>query len=216
MTKSARPLAAVALAAVALAAVLPAALPSPAVADVPQPRYAPVNWQLDFDWRKPRRIEVGGTAYWYMVYTVTNNTDAERLFLPSMELVTRNGQILQANANVPMRVYEEIEGRVRGLPLEPPQQVEASRLLIGQDRAKSSVAIWAEPVREMGQFEVYVGGLSGEIERLKNASGEDLTDADGNPILVRKTKQLQFKVRGDDVANAPDEVQTQGEEWIMR
>ena len=207
------------LAAAAVAAALAAgtamlATPTPATA-FPQPSFAPVAWELDFENRTPARIEVGGEAYWYLPYTVTNNTDEARLFLPDVEMVTREGDVLRAGDNIPLSVFNAIKGRVRSLPLIPPQEV-AGRILVGRDQAKSSVAIWREPTTEMGTFDIYVGGLSGEVVRLTDREGNELTDADGVPILVRKTKRLTYRVRGDDIADGRDSIARVREEWVMR
>lgn len=180
----------------------------------PQPSLFPVEWQFDFKSRTPQRIGVGGKAYWYMIYTVTNNTDEERPFFPAIDLVTKNGEVLRANRGIDDRVFEAIRNRTRRVELQEPQFV--YRLLIGEDQAVSTVAIWEEPMVEMGTFDIFVGGLSGETVRLTDAEGNELKDEDGLPILVRKTKHLRYRVRGDDVPGRPDSVVKEKEEWIMR
>ncbi len=96
-----------------------------------------------------------------------------------------------------------------------PQDMSA-KLLVGEDQAKSSVAIWEEPSAEMGVFDIFFGGLSGEVVVLKDSQGNALKDADGNPIRVRKTRQLRYKVRGDEVRPEEDEVVPVLDTWIMR
>ena len=207
------------LAAAALTAALAAgaalvATPRAAVA-YPTPSYAPVAWEFEFEHRVPSRIVVDGQAYWYMPYTVTNETDAERLFLPDIEMVARDGTVIPSGDNIPLSVFDAIKRRVRSLPLIPPQDV-PGRLLLGGDQAKSSVAIWREPMPEMGTFDVYVGGLSGEVVPLRDRQGNDLTDADGVPILVQKSKRLTFKVRGDAIIDGRDSIDRIDEQWVMR
>ncbi len=201
------------------AALLP--LPQTAHArDYPEPSFAPVSWELEFEWRSPKRIEVrvagqGTKAYWYMPYTVTNDTDEERHFFPEIVLVDANGIINYANFNIPVAVFDAVKQRTRSLDVQPSQDI-SGRLLIGDDQAKDGVAIWAEPTPEMGTFDIFVGGLSGEVVRITDSTGSDLKDADGKPILVRKTRHLRFKVRGDDVSNQPDDVTTVTQGWVMR
>ncbi len=187
----------------------------PAASAYPQPSFAPVAWEFYFENRTPGRIVVDGQAYWYLPYTVTNETDAERLFLPDIEMVTKDGEVLRANNNIPLAVFDAIKRRVRSLPLVTPQEV-AGRLLLGRDRAKSSVAMWREPTPEMGTFDIYVGGLSGEVVRLTDRQGNELKDADGVPILVRKSKRLTYKVRGDDVSDGRDSIARVADTWVMR
>ena len=207
------PAAAVAVFAATLAPVaLASAQSAPAF---PQPKLFPAEWELDFDNRAPKRIVVDGTAYWYMTYTVTNNTDTERSFIPTVDLVTRDGQVLRANRDVPDGVYEAINKRFRSDELTAPKKI--YRLLLGDDQRVTTVAIWKEPMAEMGTFDVFIGGLSGEIVRLKDASGNELQNADGEPILVRKTKQLRYKVRGDDIpSDRPDPIIPVLDTWVMR
>ena len=190
-----------------------------ALADFPTPSIAPIAWELDFEYRTPKRIVVGEgsqpQAYWYMVYRVENNEDSEIFFRPQIDMVTSDGKLIPANDNVPVSAYRAIEQRTRGTELTRPQNM-VGNMLIGEDRGKSSVAIWPEPMAEMGTFNVYVGGLSGEIVRLKDPDGNDLMNDDGLPITVRKTKQLTFKIRGDQVRPGNDEVLNIDDRWIMR
>ncbi len=193
--------------------------PAPAMA-FPTPSPAPIAWEIDLNYRHPRRIVVnvpgqGPKAYWYMIYTVTNNSDEELFFIPAVELLTHDGRVIHANRNVPRAVFEAINSRARSIDLTLPQDM-SSKLLIGEDQARSSVAIWEEPMAEMGTFDVFFGGLSGEIVVLKDPDGNVIKDSDGNPIRVRKTRQLRYKLRGDEVRPEIDEVVAVLDTWVMR
>jgi len=186
----------------------------------PTPSIAPVAWEIDLEYRLPRRIVVEAPgqspkAYWYMVYTVTNNTDEELFFVPAIEMMTKDSQLVRANRNIPAAAFNAIQQRTRSLSLVRPQRM-ADTLRVGQDEARSSVAIWEEPSQEMGTFEIYFGGLSGEVVTLKAPDGSDLKDEDGNPIRVRKTRQLRFKVRGDEYLPEQDQVVKVKDTWVMR
>ena len=60
----------------------------------PQPSATPVSWELDIKFLDPARIEVQlpgndrPTVYWYMVYTVINNTGRSQRFAPIFQIVT--------------------------------------------------------------------------------------------------------------------------------
>lgn len=187
----------------------------------PRPSIAPVAWQIDFDWRTPRRIVVqlpgqsAPKAYWYMIYTVTNNNDSELFFIPAIEMLMQDGRVIPANRNIPLAVFDAIQKRARGIDLVMPQDM-VGDLLRGEDALRSSVAIWEEPSPEMGTFDIFVGGLSGEVAILKDSSGEPLKDAEGDLIRVRKTRQLRFKVRGDDRDKFDDVVNLVLDTWVMR
>lgn len=186
----------------------------------PTPSIAPVAWEIDLEYRLPRRIVVEAPgqsprAYWYMVYTVTNNTDEELFFVPAIEMMTKDSKLIPANRNIPSAAFDAIQQRTRSLNLVRPQRM-ADTLRVGQDEARSSVAIWEEPSPEMGTFEIYFGGLSGEVVTLKAPDGSELKDEDGKPIRVRKTRQLRFKVRGDEYMPEQDEVVKLKDTWIFR
>ncbi|MEM7808887.1 MAG: hypothetical protein AAF561_12325 [Planctomycetota bacterium] len=196
-----------------------AAVPT-ASADYPQPGFAPKAWEFDLDYRQPQRVVLrapnGQTeAYWYLAYTVTNDTEQERTFLPDIVLVTRTGEVLAANDNIPMGVFEAIRRRTPGLPLVAPQEV-FGRLLIGEDRARSSVAIWREPLRDMGTFQIFVAGLNGDVETIESSDGSPMVGDDGETLLVRKTKRLGFRVLGDGIDTGPDSIKQEVDEWVMR
>src|SRR5207244_10368152 len=61
-------------------------------ADYPKPSPYPKSWELKFEHGTPKRIVVQAPpstvpkAYWYMTYTVTNDTDQHQLFLLAFEL----------------------------------------------------------------------------------------------------------------------------------
>src|SRR4051812_35912311 len=65
--------------------------PSRVRAEYPKPSPYPKSWELEFQHGLPKRVVVQtvgkpAQAYWYMTYSVTNNTDKEQLFLPAFEL----------------------------------------------------------------------------------------------------------------------------------
>jgi hypothetical protein len=186
----------------------------------PKPSPYPITWELKFKHSMPKRIVVnvpGGApqAYWYMTYTVTNNTGQERTFLPVFEMLTDDGKVIRSDRSLPYKVFTEIKAREKNKFLEHFTQI-GGEIRLGEDEAKDGVAIWKEPMPEMGTFSIFLTGLSGEAARLKDAEGKDVKDPDGQPIILRKTLQLNYFVRGDDVYPGLDEVNTRPEQWIMR
>lgn len=203
-------------------------------ADYPEPSPYPVSWELDFQHDRPKRIVVtipgqGNRAFWYMPYTVTNNTDEDRMFLPVFEMVTRDGKIIRSDKGVPLRVFEEIRRHERArYPFLQPHYKVVDTLRVGEDQAKDGVAIWPEPMSEMGNFSIYVSGLSGETVTMKMVDGVpvrvkpentalELKGVDEKDVkILRKTLQLNYVVYGDEVYPGLDEVNVQPEKWVMR
>lgn len=222
----------VAVAAAALACAASALLPVPsavAVPDFPVPSSYPISWQLDFKHGLPTRIAVdvpgSGTpkAYWYMTYTVTNNGDREQRFYPEIDLVTDDGKVHHADQNIPQRAFDEIKGAERNPRLESFLTLNGP-LRLGPAEARDGVAIWPETNLRMDHFQVYVGGLSGEAVTLKRGddgklvhatTADELQNAAGL-VTLRKTLQLNFFIRGDEVFPGEDQVNVDGEEWVMR
>jgi hypothetical protein len=190
-------------------------------ADYPKPSPYPKSWELKFTHSTPRRIVVDipgmsvPQAYWYMTYNVTNNTDKEQMFLPVFELLTKDGTVIRSDKDIPQRVFEKIKAQEKIKFLEAYPQI-AGEIRLGEDQARDGVAIWPEPTTRMGQFSIFVTGLSGEIQQLTNAKGEAEKDPQGNAIILRKTLQLNFIVRGDEVFPGEDEVNENPQEWVMR
>jgi hypothetical protein len=187
----------------------------------PKPSPYPITWEFEFTHGPLRRVMVKtpgsdvAQPYWYMTYTVTNNTDQERIFLPVFEMMTKDGKVVRSDRNIPAVVFDVIKTREKIRFLEPYPQI-AGELRLGEDQARDGVAIWPEPMPEMGQFSVFVGNLSGEATVFKNAQGEPVKDAEGKPVILRKTLRLNYLIRGDEVYPGEDPVALLGKEWVMR
>jgi hypothetical protein len=200
-----------------------------AAADYPEPSPYPISWELQFTHGLPKRIVVdiptkvvAPQAFWYMTYQVTNNTDTEQMFLPRFELLGENGKLYVANQNISKRVFDQIKDAEHNSMLEPITSI-TGQIRIGPAEARDGVAIWPEPMLRMGHFSIFVSGLSGEAVFLKKTDGkfqkvdsaDDLKDTK-NLIILRKTLQLNYFIRGDEVYPGEDEVNVDSELWIMR
>ena len=105
-----------------LAPVIASVVHPPMAAAFPKPSIYPISWQIKFEHSKPKRIVVTtpGTnvplAYWYMTYSVTNDTDQEQSFLPVFEMITNDGKVLRSDKDIPTEVFSAIKKRERSLP----------------------------------------------------------------------------------------------------
>ena len=226
------------LALMSLLAVSGAVALRPAVAapDFPVPNTYPVSWELSFTHATPRRIAVdvpdvnSPKAYWYMTYTVTNSTDKEQKFYPQIDLLTTDGKVHAADQNIPKKVFDEIKVTERNKFLEEFTTINGP-VRLGPAEARDAVAIWAETTPRMEHFSVFVTGLAGEHVIMKDVAGklakvdtaEDIYSKETEDellkkglVILRKTLQLNFFIRGDDVYPGEDEVNKDSEEWIMR
>src|SRR5438105_3102887 len=102
---------------VTLAVLLFALFHSREVVAYPKPSIAPITWELDFNPGTPTRIAVkvpgydAPRAFWYLPFTVTNNTKDEQQFLPVFELVDDTGKVHKSDQNIPTGVFDEIKKR---------------------------------------------------------------------------------------------------------
>ena len=203
------------LALIVVALTIAAFTPAPSRAEFPKPSPFPKSWELTFEHGKPQRVVVQDAAtnapraYWYMTYNVVNNTDNEQPFLPAFELVTEDGRIVRNDFKIPRVVFDEVKKREGNKYLEPAALI-AGKLRIGPDEARDGVAIWPEPSAEMGQFSIYISGLSGEIAEVKTATPTT------RPVILHKTLQLNYLIRGDEVYPGEDEVNENPSQWVMR
>lgn len=195
-----------------------------ALAEFPKPNQYPLSWELKFTHGLPRRIVVDTKAYWYLPYTVTNKTDKEQLFLPDFEMVTENGVSTRSDNNIPHNVFLAAKKETGANLLEQPIKI-GGQILLGEDQARESVAIWREPNPEMGAFSIFLTGLSGEAVMVKKEGNDfkTLTNLEGlsaeeraKILILRKTLQLNYLIRGDEVYPGEDDVNENPEAWVMR
>lgn len=189
----------------------PSAAPAQAQA-FPTPSVFPIAWQFDFIHASPKRVivEVPGQAnaeaFWYITYTVTNNTDRERMFLPVFEMLTDAGAVIRSDNAIPDAVFQAIKLREDSRFLQTSIQI-GGQLLLGDDQAKDGVAIWREPSPTMGQFSIFVTGLSGEFASFKVGDKE---------FTLQKTLQLNYQTIGASNDPADNHIKAMDEHWVMR
>lgn len=196
----------------------------------PKPSPVPVQWELDFTWQQPKAIKVQlpGEAYpklyWYMVYTVSNHTGTDQVFVPEFVLYTDTGEVLRAGKGVPSAVFDAVKKTVNDPLLRDTIGV-AGRLLQGDDNAKTGVAIWPDFDPKAGTIDIFVGGLSGETAEvvLPDPIEVEQRDAKGNVKMVTKEKailtktlQLRYRVPGEASARLTTNASLVSKDWVMR
>jgi len=189
----------------------------------PEPSVYPVSWELNFKHGAPKRIvvEVPGAptpvAYWYMTYTVTNRTDAERTFYPasSFEMVTAEGKVYPGDFAIPDAVFDAVKTKEANSLLEKSIKISGA-IRQGEDQARDGVVIWKEPAASLRGFSIYVTNLCGEHVTMTNDEGQPLHDDKGQPVILRKTLELTFEIRGGGPVVSQDQVQAKPERWVMR
>lgn len=183
----------------------------------PEPNPIPVRWQLDLDVGPLRVASVetpdqGPMLYFYMTYTVTNNTDQDVLLAPSFELSTETGADVVAGQGVPASVTRELLRRLDN-PLLSDQVNMIGVLRRGEAYARGGLVIW--PVRDVAADEarVYMAGFSGETDRIRLIDRES-----GNPrdVVLRKTLMAVHDMPGHIGGMGSEPIARSGSRWIMR
>ncbi len=201
-----------------LASVAAAFLSVPAgLARQPAPRPSLVgrSWQIDFQHSAPHRlIVVRGSAaaqhvikYWFMTYTVVNNTHKDLFFNPQVEVMADNGKILAPVAAVAPRLFKKIKA-VSASPFLINPMLIAGRLLQGADNAKQSVVVFTNLPPMARGFRVFVSGLSGETAVQK----DPIT---GRNIVLHKTLVLHYWIPGHAIHMTPKPMLL-GHKWVMK
>jgi hypothetical protein len=161
-----------------------------AAGEEPKPSPTPVSWELTFKPAPLTRIQVdtgkGLETYWYMIYTVINETGQDVDFFPEVVRVSEiNGGAAESSAAKPEqglgmivdpvqvgphpKVYETIKqlyGKTRPFMVSPVEAI--GRLLQGKDNARTSVLIFPDLDPRVTKFTIYFGGLSGEKVSIPN------------------------------------------------
>ena len=88
--------------------------PAKAPGSFPTPSVYPKSWELKFEHGKPQRIVVdtgsgSPRAFWYLTYVVTNTSDQERPFLPILEFLTKDGQVIRSDDKVPPQAFNAVK-----------------------------------------------------------------------------------------------------------
>lgn len=187
------------------------------VARPPEPNPIPVRWQLDLDVGPLRVASVetpgqGPMLYYYLTYTVTNNTDQDILLAPSFELATETGTNVVAGQGVPAVVTREILERLNN-PLLNDQVGMIGVLRRGEAHARDGLVVWPVRDTQADKARVYMAGFSGETTRIEVIDHES-----GNPrdVVLRKTLMAIHEIPGHVGGRGNAPIERVESKWIMR
>lgn len=203
------------------------------------PSPIPISWEIDFKFEDLRRMEVQlpgedePQIYWYLVYTATNTSVRTVRFVPTMQLVTEDLQVLKPDRGISKLVFDKIKALyATKYPYLVHPTPALGDLLTGDDNARESVAIWRQFDLKVNHFTLYVAGLSGETRFVRNPAydpskpetkkvvGPDghEREVDVNPrnFALRKTLEIRYALPGSPQMRPLVEPKRLGVRWIMR
>lgn len=192
------------------------AAPEPAI--VP----APGQWTVDMKFTHPQqivmptRVENQPTRFWYVIITLTNNTDNDVGFYPKCDLMTDTFRITPANKAVTPAVFQQIKKRHRSrYPFLESLAKAGNRILQGEDNTKDIAIIWPDFDVQAKNIKVFIAGLSNETVAIDHPVAKD---QNGLPrkVFLRKTLELSYAFKGDPTLRSGAGLAYKGKRWIMR
>ena len=198
------------IACVCLAAVEPAIVP------------APGQWTVDIKFTHPLQIvpltrtDNQPTRFWYVIITITNNTDNDVGFYPKCDLMTDTFRITPAGKSVTPAVFEQIKKRHRSkYPFLELLAKAGNRILQGEDNTKDIAIIWPDFDVKAKNIKVFIAGLSNETVAIDHPVAKDQS---GLPrkVFLRKTLELSYAFKGDPTLRSGAGLAYKGKRWIMR
>jgi hypothetical protein len=183
------------------------------------------RWTLDITYDNPLPIVALGPSgenevYWYMIYTITNNTGADHECVPTFLLFSDTGALVRAGV-YPL-VFDAIkkERSAKYKFLENAVQmvgVQNRKYRQGADNAHTGVAIFPPMDRATNKFSVFVEGLSGEyIEKPEQPQKVDPTTVEAKVLRLHKTLALSYNLPGDKWWKNLDQPVFVSKKWTWR
>ena len=191
---------------------------------VPEPASLPPAdiWQLDVEFHgNPQQLEVTlpgdekPTRFWYLVYTITNNTGQDVDFYPTFEVMTNTFKLYEAGKVPTKPVYDAVEVLYKkSVPLLEPEIQVAGKILQGEDNARDCVCILDDFDPNATSVKLFVSGFSNETVTKEIA--DDKNEKKSKKVLLRKTLMLEYSVPGDERNQDNKVMLFRRKEWIMR
>lgn len=184
----------------------------------PEPSPIPRRWQLDVRPGELRMMQVEHEGellpYFYLTYTVVNNSGEDVLFAPLWEMATDNGDLIRSGREVPLPVVRHVIEQLENPFLESQVQI-SGPLLQGEENAKDGIVVWPMRDFDVDEIKVYAAGYSGETATIEVP---DPSTKQLKKIVLRKTLELTYNTPGDLDPRSSDALPLAGGRgrWVMR
>ncbi len=192
----------------------------------PEPALVPLpgTWQLDLELHgDPQKIQItppGSSqprTYWYLLYTVTNNTGQDIEFYPQFDLFTNTFKLYQADVKPYRAIINLLRDRYAStLPLLEPPSTITGVIRQGKDNARDSVAVFEAFDPKANHVRIFISGLSNETVTIYHPVKIDPKTQKPVPVLLRKTLMLEYQAPGDALNPQNRVMLYRGRKWIMR
>ena len=183
---------------------------------------APNQWTLNVVYNQPQQITVKipgqrtPQRFWYVILTITNNTNIDVPFYPTCELVTDTFQIIPAYRDTRNLVFDKIKARYKKkFPFLESLETADCRILQGEDNTQDLVIIWPDFEPKAKNISLFIAGLSNETIVVEHPTQKD-PNANPEKIYLRKTLELQYSIGGDPNFRSNTSLVFKAMNWVMR
>jgi hypothetical protein len=181
-------------------------------------------WTLNTRYSQPMQISVNVPSslsnrpqrYWYIILTVTNDTNQDVPFFPAFYLATDTFKIIPAEKRMRKVVFDRIKRLHQGrYPFLESLDFVGNRILQGQDNTRDICVIWPDFDPKAKNIDMYFSGLSNEVAVIDHPIKKD---SKGKPkkVYLSKTLQLKYAIGGDERFRAYAKLAPKDRKWIMR
>lgn len=190
----------------------------------PEPAVVQDNneWTLDVAFDHPQQVsinipgEANPQSFWYIILSLTNNSNQDVPFYPSCDLVTNTFKIVPAGTKAQQVVFAQIKRKHEGkYPFLELIDFADNKILQGQDNAIDVAIIWENFDKDAKSVDLFIAGLSNETVVLDHPTN---TDDNGNPekIILKKTLDLEYAIGGDKKLRSTATLLFKEKSWVMR
>ena len=181
-------------------------------------------WTANIRYSQPMQISVDVPSslsnkpqrFWYIILTITNDTNQNMPFFPAFYMVTDTFKVIPAEKRMRKVVFDKIKRLNQGsYPFLESLDFVGNRILQGQDNTRDIAVIWPDFDPKAKNIDMFFSGLSNEIAVIDHPIKKK---ADGKPtkVYLAKTLQLSYAIGGDERLRAYAKLAPTGREWIMR
>lgn len=209
------------------------------VVNTPIPTNAKSTWQFRCLFQKPRSVmlKLPGKAkhelFWFFKFTIINQSGKKQRFDPEVQLYTETGQLMTSDKGFDSKVVYNKVKKILKNPLLTTLNNATGDVLNGEDNAVEVVAIFKDFDPKAASFDLFIGGLSGEMAKIKlpkkinvkkdkafTATGGKVVEEEEtvltDEIIVTKTLKLTFKIPSQKRDRLQSEIRFVKKEWVMR
>lgn len=149
-----------------------------------------------------------GQPFWVFTYQVVNKTGKPQRFAPTFELVTGEGKILAAGADVPPEAQRRLQRAMGKMDAADQFQIMGD-ILEGEANARDGFVVWPANTGDMKELTMYITGLSRAVDvRTDPASGQT--------VNLRRTMQRTYTLPGQPDPRVSHDATLVSETWLMR